>query len=72
VRAKAKKEKRVSVRKVPAGRAAPRLRIAMGEGLILGPGKVDLIEAIGRSGSISGAAREIGHVLGARGCSSMR
>jgi molybdate transport system regulatory protein len=57
---KAKKEKRASVRKVPAGRAAPRLRIAMGEGLILGPGKVDLIEAIERSGSISAAAREMG------------
>jgi molybdate transport system regulatory protein len=58
---KAKKEKRVSVRKgAAANRAAPRLRIAMGEGLILGPGKVDLIEAIARSGSISGAAREMG------------
>jgi molybdate transport system regulatory protein len=32
----------------------------MGEGLILGPGKVDLIEAIDRSGSISAAARTMG------------
>ena len=32
----------------------------MAEGLILGPGKVDLIEAIERSGSISGAARDMG------------
>ena len=37
----------------------PRLRIAMGKGLILGPGKVDLLEAIERKGSISGAAREM-------------
>jgi molybdate transport system regulatory protein len=41
-------------------RAAPRLRIVMREGLILGPGKVDLIEAIERSGSISAAARAMG------------
>jgi molybdate transport system regulatory protein len=60
LRAKAKKEKRVPVRKGGAGRAFPRLRIAMGEGLILGPGKVDLIEAIERNGSISAAAREMG------------
>lgn len=42
-----------------AERAAPRLRIAMGKGLILGPGKVELLEAIERKGSISGAAREM-------------
>jgi molybdate transport system regulatory protein len=57
--AKAKVEKRAPVRKRQA-RAAPRLRIVMGEGLILGPGKVDLIEAIARSGSISAAARDMG------------
>src|SRR3970282_1629021 len=43
-----------------AGGAAPRLRIAMGKGLILGPGKVDLLEAIARKGSISAASREMG------------
>lgn len=32
----------------------------MREGLVLGPGKVDLIEAIDRTGSISGAGRELG------------
>jgi len=32
----------------------------MGEGLILGPGKVDLLEAIERKGSISAASREMG------------
>ncbi len=56
---KAKIEKRAPARKRQA-RAAPRLRIVMGEGLILGPGKVDLIEAIERSGSISAAARVLG------------
>ncbi len=42
-----------------AGAGIPRLRIVMGKGLILGPGKVDLLEAIERKGSISGAAREM-------------
>jgi molybdate transport system regulatory protein len=32
----------------------------MGKGLILGPGKVDLLEAIERKGSISAASREMG------------
>ena len=31
----------------------------VGEAIALGPGKVDLLEAIGRMGSISQAAREI-------------
>ena len=31
-----------------------------GKDIALGPGKVDLLEAIGRAGSISGAARELG------------
>ncbi len=60
VRAKAKKAKPARVRKASASRAFPRLRIAMGKGLILGPGKVDLLEAIERKGSISAASREMG------------
>jgi molybdate transport system regulatory protein len=32
----------------------------MGKGLILGPGKIDLLEAIARKGSISAASREMG------------
>jgi molybdate transport system regulatory protein len=32
----------------------------MDKGLILGPGKVDLLEAIARTGSISAASREMG------------
>jgi molybdate transport system regulatory protein len=31
----------------------------MGDGLILGPGKIDLLDAIVRTGSISAAAREM-------------
>lgn len=61
LREQAKKPKRVTTRKGPAeSRAAPRLRIAMGEGLILGPGKVDLLDAIARTGSISAASRDMG------------
>lgn len=37
----------------------PRLRVLIGSATALGPGKVDLLEAVGRSGSISGAAREL-------------
>jgi molybdate transport system regulatory protein len=58
--AKAKKAKPAPARKVSAARGSPRLRIAMGKGLILGPGKVDLLEAIERKGSISAASREMG------------
>ncbi|MGP0566803.1 MULTISPECIES: winged helix-turn-helix domain-containing protein [unclassified Nitrospina] len=38
----------------------PRFRITLHGDIALGPGKVDLLEAIGRTGSISAAAREIG------------
>jgi molybdate transport system regulatory protein len=38
----------------------PRLRIRIGRDFVLGPGKVDLIEEIGRSGSISAAGRAMG------------
>uniref|UniRef100_UPI003D18F477 winged helix-turn-helix domain-containing protein n=1 Tax=Stenotrophomonas maltophilia TaxID=40324 RepID=UPI003D18F477 len=41
-------------------RLTPRLRIVFGESLRLGPGKIDLLEAIGRTGSISAAGRELG------------
>ncbi len=60
MRAKAKAAKRAPAFKRSAARAFPRLRIAMGNGLILGPGKVDLLEAIARKGSISAASREMG------------
>jgi molybdate transport system regulatory protein len=39
--------------------ATPQLRILLGAAVALGPGKADLLEAIGRTGSISGAAREM-------------
>ncbi len=38
----------------------PRVRILIGSATALGPGKVDLLEAIARSGSIAGAARAMG------------
>lgn len=38
----------------------PRFRILTGKEIALGPGKVDLLEAIDRAGSISGAARDLG------------
>lgn len=42
------------------GQLKPRLRIDFGEGIRLGPGKIDLLEAIVETGSISGAGRKIG------------
>ena len=43
-----------------ARKAHPRVRILIGSATALGPGKVDLLEAIARSGSISAAARAMG------------
>jgi molybdate transport system regulatory protein len=37
-----------------------RLRVKRGEDIAVGPGKVDLLEAIDRTGSITSAARELG------------
>lgn len=37
----------------------PRIRVLQGEDVVLGPGKADLLEAIGESGSISEAARRL-------------
>ena len=37
-----------------------RLRFSRGDDIAVGPGKVDLLEAIQASGSISGAARSLG------------
>jgi molybdate transport system regulatory protein len=37
-----------------------RLRISRGDDIAVGPGKVDLLEAIGRTGSITAAARALG------------
>jgi len=52
-------------RTVGAGRrgrwsARPRWRVARGARIALGPGKADLLEAIGRTGSISAAAADLG------------
>lgn len=54
-----KKTKAPPTRKEPT-RGDPRLRIKMGGELILGPGKIDLLDAIAREGSISAAGREMG------------
>jgi molybdate transport system regulatory protein len=37
-----------------------RIRVNMGEAIAIGPGKVDLLEAVGREGSISAAAKSMG------------
>jgi len=40
-------------------RCKHRIRIMVGDSIALGPGKIDLLEAIGQKGSISQAAKEI-------------
>lgn len=40
--------------------AAPSLRIDLGQAHRIGPGKIGLLEAVGRTGSISAAGRELG------------
>lgn len=50
-----------SRRSPPAANALqPRLRILLGAAIAIGPGKADLLDAIDRAGSISGAARALG------------
>lgn len=44
----------------PIARAKLRLRIVFDGDVRLGPGKADLLDAIGRTGSISAAGRELG------------
>jgi molybdate transport system regulatory protein len=41
-------------------RAVPRLRIVFDDDIRLGPGKVDLVAAVARTGSIAAAGRELG------------
>lgn len=41
-------------------RPKPRLRILFGEAIAIGPGKAELLETIGETGSISAAARKMG------------
>jgi molybdate transport system regulatory protein len=52
--------KQSSRRRAVACEARPRWRIRRGSAIALGPGKADLLEAIARAGSISGAAAELG------------
>lgn len=44
----------------PLANAVPRLRIVFPGATKLGPGKIDLLDAVGRTGSISAAGRELG------------
>src|SRR5207344_1422001 len=44
----------------PTPRVQFRLRITKGDDIAVGPGKVDLLEAIASTGSISAAARHLG------------
>jgi molybdate transport system regulatory protein len=48
------------MKRTPAVRPIPRLRILAGSEIALGPGKTDLLRAIDDTGSISAAAREMG------------
>ncbi|MBL4615661.1 MAG: LysR family transcriptional regulator [Magnetovibrio sp.] len=43
-----------------ATQKSPRVRIQIGKATALGPGKVELLQAIDTRGSISGAARDMG------------
>src|SRR5205823_7035745 len=47
-------------RMVARSRVQFRLRVSLGDDIAVGPGKVDLLEAIARNGSITAAARELG------------
>ena len=47
-------------RQVKAKSNQPQIRVLLGSAVAIGPGKASLIEAIGRTGSISSAAREMG------------
>src|SRR5437773_12473702 len=44
----------------PTPRVQFRLRITRGDDIAVGPGKVDLLEAIASTGSITAAARQLG------------
>jgi molybdate transport system regulatory protein len=47
-------------RAVPRPTLRPKIRILIGAVVAIGPGKADLLDAIGRTGSISAAGREMG------------
>lgn len=47
-------------RQKTGAKSTPRLRVLFGDTTALGPGRVDLLDAIGHTGSITAAAREMG------------
>lgn len=56
----AKSDRKQSAKKAKKKSSHPRVRILIGAATALGPGKVELLQAIERHRSISGAAREMG------------
>ena len=50
----------MTLKKRETASCLPRIRVVSDSQIALGPGKVDLLEEIERSGSISQAARELG------------
>jgi molybdate transport system regulatory protein len=54
------KEDSLAGSKQPQFTCRPRIRVKAGKDIALGPGKVDLLEAIEHTGSISAGARELG------------
>jgi molybdate transport system regulatory protein len=50
----------LNLKKIKTASCLPRIRVVSDSQIALGPGKVDLLEGIERSGSISKAARELG------------
>ena len=51
---------RMKSKSAPAPRLLPRMRVLCGEGIALGPGKMDLLTLIGETGSIREAAERMG------------
>src|SRR5262245_51788424 len=47
-------------KKAPRNAMRPRLRVMPGREIALGPGKADLLDAIGEAGTLAGAARALG------------
>ncbi len=50
----------MTTRRLDTWKVRPRWRLSHGETIALGPGKVDLLEAVDRTGSISAGARAMG------------
>src|SRR5262245_11255261 len=60
MKSKNHRSRRTSTRGRASEAFVPRLRIRVQNDLVLGPGKIELLQAIERTGSISAAGREMG------------